>query len=51
MTMTAQQAHNVGPLSVRQQNAFQVAFCWQANVGPLLDVYLVLFICNETYLQ
>ena len=37
---TSQPAHNVGPLSVRQRNAIQMAVRWRAGGGPLLEVYL-----------
>ena len=30
-----------GPLSARQQNAIEMAFCWRADVGPTSNVGLV----------
>ena len=32
-------AYSARPLSFRQRNAIQMAVCWRADVGPLLDVY------------
>ena len=35
----AQAAFNLEPLSVRQQNAIRMAFCWLTNSGQLLCAY------------
>ena len=32
-------AFNVGPSSARQQNIILMAFCWQADDGPLIVVF------------
>ena len=29
----------VGPSSARQRNAIRMAFCWRADVGPILVVF------------
>ena len=33
-------AFNVGPSSARQRNSISMAFCWRADDGPLIVVFL-----------
>ena len=40
-------AYNVGPPLARQQNAIQMAFCWQSNCCPLFYVTWVWHTCMQ----